>query len=346
MRFVSDGGSVRVENTHKNGRLVMKSVSHLVIAVLTVVLFQRPAVAKDQSRLLLASKSAALLAFNSQPIVVRKKVYPQETAENTGRVPVVVRKKVPPPPATPEEESTTQPPQPNANETGDDQSRPESTIGEELSPKVGSEPTSAQTVSASDVSIAETQREGQASGLSRTPPAETVASPSQTAPQTGETAAGASETSPPELFSSHPYSLMLSSCRLKENARNVVADYRNKGLSPFIVKVELGKGQVWWRTMAGSYQTREEAAKAKEKYGLADAVIKKTPYTNLVGTFPSEQNARDEVRRLEKLGYSPYPVNEEKSLRLLVGAFETREGAAKQQAELESQGISSQIIER
>ena len=139
---------------------------------------------------------------------------------------------------------------------------------------------------------------------------------------------------------------MLASCRLKENARNVVADYRDKGLSPFIVKVELGNGQVWWRTMAGSYQSREEAANAKEKYGLADAVIKKTPYTNLVGTFSSEKNARDEVRRLEKLGYSPYPINGENSLRLLVGAFETREGAAKQQAELQSQGIPSQIIER
>ena len=55
----------------------MKSVFHLVIVVLTVTLFQEPAVAKDQYGLLLTSKRADLLAFNSQPIVVRKKVYPE-----------------------------------------------------------------------------------------------------------------------------------------------------------------------------------------------------------------------------------------------------------------------------
>jgi septal ring-binding cell division protein DamX len=324
----------------------MKSVFHLVIVVLTVALFQRPAVAKDQYRQLLASKSADLLASNSQPIVVRKKVYPQENTENFGRVPIVVRKKVPPLPVPPEEQSSVQPPQPNAKETADDQRRPESTIRQELSPTVGAEPTKAGTVSASDASNAEAQREAQANRLPPTPPTETVASPSQTASEAGGSAVGTAETSPPEPFPSHPYSLVLSSCRLIQNARNVVAEYRDKGLAPFIVKAELRNGQVWWRTMAGSYQSREEAAKAKEQYGLADALIKKMPYTNLIGTFSSEQNAQDEIHRLEKLGYSPYPINGEKSLRLLVGAFETREGAAKQQAELQSQGIPSRIIER
>jgi cell division septation protein DedD len=324
----------------------MKSMFHLVMVVLTVALFQTPAVAKDQYRALLASNSADLLASNSQPVVVRKKVYPQETTESAGQVPVVIRKKVPPLPAAPEEEPTTQPLQPNAIEKVDDQRRSESTTGEELSPTLGAEPSNTETESASEASDAGTQREGQESGLPQTPQTEAAAGQTQTTPEAGGSAVGATETSPSEPFPSHPYSLMLSSCRLIENAQKVVADYRNKGLSPFIVKVELGKGQVWWRIMAGCYETREEAVKAKEQYGLKDALIKKTPYTNLIGTFSSKENARYEARRLEKLGYSPYPITGEKSLRLLVGAFETREGAQKQNVELQSKGIPSHIIER
>jgi septal ring-binding cell division protein DamX len=324
----------------------MKSVFHLVMAVLAVALLQQPAVAKDQHRLLLASNSASLLAFNSEPIVVRKKVYPQAPAGNVGRVPVIVRKKVPPLPAPPEEQPSAQPPQPVAKEKIDNQSEPESPISQELFPAAATEPTKAKTAPASSASNAEPQREVQPSSLPPTPPHEAVASPSQPASETGGSVVHATETGAAETFPSLPYTLMLSSCRLLQNARNVVAEYRTKGLSPFIVKVELGNGQVWWRTMAGCYQTREEAAKAKEQYGLADALIKKMPYTNLVGTFSSEQRAQVEIHHLEELGYSPYPINGEKSLRLLVGAFETREGAAKQQAELQAQGISSQIIQR
>lgn len=324
----------------------MKFVRDILIVTITVGLFRTSAVAGDPFRLLLAGKGADLLASSSQPTVVRKKVYPEETTENGGQSPTVVRKKVPPLPAAPEEHSTTQPPQLNAEETADDKGRSELTTAAGISPAARAEPAKAETASDAVAGESAPQPEGLESGLPRTPLTETAASPAETVPETGAAAVGAAETTPLEVFPPRPYSLMLASCRLKENAQKVVADYRKKGLSPFIVKVELGNGDVWWRISAGHYQDRQEAARAKEEHALSDSVVKKTPYSNLIAMFSSEQDARAEARRLEELGYSPYLITGEKSLRLLVGAFETRRGAEKQKAELQSEGIPSQIIER
>jgi cell division septation protein DedD len=162
-----------------------------------------------------------------------------------------------------------------------------------------------------------------------------------------KTTAKKTEAAPLKPKSHHPYSIMLSSCRLPQSARKIVRDYQKVGLSPYVAKVEFKNGDVWLRVFAGHYQTREEALTAKQKHRLSEAVIKKTPYTNLIDTFSSEAEMKDSLQRLKSLGYSPYVLKRaENRFQLVVGAFITKEGAEKQKSELQSKGISNQIIQR
>jgi cell division protein FtsN len=114
-----------------------------------------------------------------------------------------------------------------------------------------------------------------------------------------------------------------------------------------MTKVEFKNGDVWLRVFTGHYRTRKQALKVKNKHQLSDAIIKKTPYANLIDTFSSQDAMKDSLKQLRDLGYSPYvlksPANK---FQLVVGAFITREGAEKQKSELQSKGISNKVVQR
>ena len=167
------------------------------------------------------------------------------------------------------------------------------------------------------------------------------------AADTSKTIAKKTQTVSLEQKSPHPYSILLSSCRLPQSARKIVTEYKKVGLAPYVAKVEFKNGDVWLRVFAGQYQTRKEALKVKQKHHLSKALVKKTPYTNLIDTFSSEDEMKDTLGRLKGLGYSPYVLKRaENRFQLVVGAFITREGAEKQKSELQSKGISNQIVQR
>lgn len=145
----------------------------------------------------------------------------------------------------------------------------------------------------------------------------------------------------------HPYSIMLSSCRLPQSARKIVLDYQKAGLRPYIVKVKFENGNEWLRVLTGHYQTRREAIQVKKDQQLSSAIVKRTPYTNLIGTYASLDEMQADLQKIKKMGYSPYflktPVGQ---LKLLVGAFVTEEGAQNQQAELQARGIQNTTVIR
>lgn len=147
--------------------------------------------------------------------------------------------------------------------------------------------------------------------------------------------------------SSQPYSILLASCRLPQSANKVISDYQKVGFAPYVTKVEFQNGEVWLRVFTGQYQTRKDALKVKNEHQLTGAIIKKTPYANLIDTFSSQDAMQDTLTRLKDLGYSPYvlkgPANK---FQIVVGAFITREGAEKQKSELQSKGIANTIIKR
>jgi hypothetical protein len=152
---------------------------------------------------------------------------------------------------------------------------------------------------------------------------------------------------PKEKVSLYPYSIQLSSCRSRDSAYAVLCDYQKRGLIPYIVHVDLGEGEFWWRVFVGHYKTRKEALRAKKEYDLSDSIVKKTPYSNLINVFSSEIEAKDNFSRLQNLGYSPYIVKaDEKTFRLVEGAFATRERAIKHKLALQSKGIQNQVVKR
>ncbi len=162
-----------------------------------------------------------------------------------------------------------------------------------------------------------------------------------------KTIAKKTDTVPLEQKSYHPYSILLSSCRLPQSARKIVTQYKKVGLAPYVAKVEFKNGDVWLRVFAGQYQTRKEALTVKQEHQLSKALVKKTPYTNLIDTFSSEDEMKDTLRRLKGLGYSPYVLKRaENKFQLVVGAFITREGAQNQKSELQSKGIPNEIVQR
>jgi Tfp pilus assembly protein PilF len=150
-----------------------------------------------------------------------------------------------------------------------------------------------------------------------------------------------------EKLALFPYSIQLASCRTRESADTVLGDHQKYGFVPYIVREDLGGGEVWWRVFAGHYKSREEALGAKKQYGLAGSIIKKTPYSNLISVFSSEIEAKKNFSRLEQLGYSPYIVKaDEKTFRLVDGAFPTKQGAMTHQLALQSKGIQNLVVQR
>ena len=145
----------------------------------------------------------------------------------------------------------------------------------------------------------------------------------------------------------YPYSIMLSSCKLPQSARIIVSEYQKAGLAPYVVKVKFESGDEWLRVLAGHYPTRQDAIQAKKDHRLSGAIVKKTPYTNLIGTYKSSDEMQADLQKIKKLGYSPYFLKKKNvEWQLVVGAFVTREGAENLQAELQTRGIQNTIIKR
>ncbi len=149
---------------------------------------------------------------------------------------------------------------------------------------------------------------------------------------------------PPSL----PYSLQLSSCRSLENARNAAADFRRRGLDPFIVNVYLkNHGGSWWRVLSGQYSSVEEALRAKKELLLSNAVVKRTRFANLIREYETRELIIDMKNRLETLGFSAYSVAEpNRGYLLFVGAFTQRSQAEKQALELQTKGIMCRVVAR
>ena len=145
----------------------------------------------------------------------------------------------------------------------------------------------------------------------------------------------------------HPYSIMLSSCRLPQSARKIVSDFTKAGLRPYIVKVKFDNGDEWLRVLTGYYRTRREAIQAKKDQQLSKAIVKRTPYTNLIGTYGSLDEMQADLQQVKKLGYSPYFLQTPAGhFKLLVGAFVTEKGAQNLQVELQAKGIQNTVVIR
>jgi cell division septation protein DedD len=146
---------------------------------------------------------------------------------------------------------------------------------------------------------------------------------------------------------SYPFSIKLDSFRTSKEAQAALAAYSAKGLNAYWVKANLGSQGVWYRVFAGCYPTLQQAEAVIRELGLKDAVAKETKYATLIGTFSSRAAMDQKVKWLSDKGYSAYVIQDrDQTLNLFVGAFYTRKGIEEQFADLRSNDIQGQIVER
>ena len=154
-------------------------------------------------------------------------------------------------------------------------------------------------------------------------------------------------TNPNISDSRYPFSICLASIPDLGRARKAAAQYQKKGLSLYVVKVELSKG-IWYRIYTGYFEKREVGEKLIYEKGFQGAKVIETPWANLIGTFLSPQEELEEkMRFLRELDYFPYVVKgRDGTEKLYMGAFYERDRAQRQCEELSKRGIENQIVKR
>lgn len=145
----------------------------------------------------------------------------------------------------------------------------------------------------------------------------------------------------------YPYSIYLGSYSNAEAVNKAISDYKEMGLSLYWIKMDLGKKGIWFRLFAGYFQTREEVDKFIKTKQIPDAELKKIDYVNLIGIYASEEEVNKQKEILEKMGYCPYVISDNKNIfRLYVGAFYEKDTAEEQNADLLLKGIQSKVVQR
>jgi cell division septation protein DedD len=155
--------------------------------------------------------------------------------------------------------------------------------------------------------------------------------------------------SPPsqEEAKSYPYSVYLGSFRREDAAQKALAVYSKRGLSPYLVRMDLGAKGVWLRVYAGHFETREEADALIKKIRIPEAETKHARYAVLIGVYPSMAEAQAKMGSLKDAGCHPYIIGEKvPRIRVYTGAFYREEDAKIELTWLASKGINGKIVER
>jgi len=168
---------------------------------------------------------------------------------------------------------------------------------------------------------------------------------SETRKSSGMETAAPGGTEPPAL---HPYSLRASSYQQEDRALKELSEIRQLGLTPYLVKADLGDMGTLWRVYIGFYATEAEARKVKSGHSkLAGATVQKTDFACQVGEFSNETDSLNMFKRLRQAGYFPYAIQLERNrFRLFLGAYEKKTEAEDLQRELQKKGIQSQVVRR
>jgi type II secretory pathway predicted ATPase ExeA/cell division septation protein DedD len=148
-------------------------------------------------------------------------------------------------------------------------------------------------------------------------------------------------------FAFHPFSLRASSYQQQERAFEEISEIKQRGLTPYLVKADVGDLGTLWRIYIGFYSTEEEAKKIKTTYKLVNASVQKTDYSCQVGEFSSEKDILIMFEKLKQAGYFPYAIQKDRNrFRLYIGAYEKKAEAEVLRQELDKKAINSQVVKR
>jgi len=191
------------------------------------------------------------------------------------------------------------------------------------------------------------------------PPAAVPAAAEKTAPQP-TTAGPAKAAEPPKADDpssaagakvkayvprTYPYAIHVISYRSAAVAQEKVAAYR-RGFQAFLVRVDLGKKGIWYRIFFGHFPSATSTVEAIEKYHLTGALVRRTRYACLIGSYPSSEQAAAASRQLSDKGFFPYTITFDNGFHVFVGAHPTLAAAEALSRGLSAKGFSSDLIER
>jgi cell division protein FtsN len=154
----------------------------------------------------------------------------------------------------------------------------------------------------------------------------------------------------PNRISTYPYTIQIGSYPTKAQAYGVVDAINVRGGNAFFAKAHIaGKGN-WYRVFVGYYASEAEAYTMAEQLrqgSTGQANIIKRPYTLQIGRFlKTDQAFINKKRFLKAKGYIGYIVAdkyEPDKIRILMGAYKTRQEATRRIKELDHEGIKSII---
>ena len=122
--------------------------------------------------------------------------------------------------------------------------------------------------------------------------------------------------------------------------------YYHRGIQAYLVRTDLGKKGVWYRLFFGHYPSATAAVKDIEKYKFTGALVSRTRYACLQGSYPSLAQAEATIQLLGGKGFLPYTIIIGSTYHVLVGAHPTRSAAEALRADLSAAGLSSKLIKR
>jgi len=145
----------------------------------------------------------------------------------------------------------------------------------------------------------------------------------------------------------YPYSLRSSSYQQPNKAIQELVEIKKMGLTPYLVKVDLGDLGVWWRVYIGFYSTDEEAKKLKVLYNLSNVTIQKTDYACQLGELSAETDVVKMFDRLKQFLFFPYVIQKGKDrFWVYVGAYERKTEAEFEHKNLLKNGFMNEIVKR
>ncbi|MGD9058525.1 MAG: SPOR domain-containing protein [Desulfobacterales bacterium] len=157
---------------------------------------------------------------------------------------------------------------------------------------------------------------------------------------------------PAPAVKSLPYTIQVSSFRDPQQSMQVARKLNTQGDPAFTSPVTIdGKGK-WYRVYIGNYRTLAEAKTAaddlkRRKFRYVNVTRK--PYTVQVGEPIPKSNARELQTRLQAKGYFSYSLpakTDPHRMRVLVGAFESKQTAANLSKQLKQDGFYPKIALR
>lgn len=143
----------------------------------------------------------------------------------------------------------------------------------------------------------------------------------------------------------YPYAIHTASFQSLETAREESANYR-RGFQAYLVRSDLGKKGVWYRLFMGHFPNATAALDAIKKYHLSGALVGRTRYACLVGSYPTAAQADATARQLIGKGFLPYAIAIDTSYHLFVGAHPSRAAAEALLMDLSKNGFPCDLIER